>query len=64
MNNLDYTYLRALPNFTIQNENHEKVKGKILKLLIILTGLNTWKKILEKWNSFSLHELIWLEYEK
>jgi hypothetical protein len=64
LNDLDYTYLRALPNFTIQNENYEKVKGKTLSLLIILTGLNTWKKILKKWNGFSLHELIWLDYER
>jgi hypothetical protein len=40
------------------------MKGKTLSLLIILTGLKTWKKILEKWNGFSLHELIWLEYER
>jgi hypothetical protein len=64
LNDLDYTYLRALPNYLIANENYEKMKGKTLSLLIILTGLNTWKKILKKWNGFSLHELIWLEYEK
>jgi hypothetical protein len=64
MNDLDYIYLGALPNYLIQNENYEKIKGKTLSLLIILTGLNTWKKILEKWNGFSLHELIWLDYER
>jgi len=64
MNDLDYTYLRALPNFTIQNENYEIMKGKVLRLLVILTGLKTWKKILKKWEGFSLNELIWLDYER
>ena len=63
MNDLDYVYLGTLPNFTIQEENFEKIKGKVLKYLIILTGLDTWKKILEKWKGFSLHELIYLDYE-
>ena len=64
MNDLDYIYLRTLPNFVIQEENFEKIKGKVLKYLIILTGLDTWKKILEKWKGFTIHELIYLEYEK
>ncbi len=64
MNDLDYIYLRTLPNFAIQEENFEKIKGKVLKCLIILTGLDTWKKILEKWEGFTIHELIYLEYEK
>ena len=64
MNDLDYVYLQTLPNFTIKEENYEKVKGKVLTSLIILTGLKTWKSILEKWNGFSLQELIYLEYER
>lgn len=63
MNDLDYSYLRALPNYLINNENYEVIKGKTLKLLIILTDLNTWKSILEKWEGFSLEELIWLDHE-
>jgi len=63
MSKLNYVYLGTLPNFVIKEENFEKVKGKVLTCLIILTGLKTWKSILEKWNGFSLHELIYLEYE-
>lgn len=64
MNDLNYSYLRALPNYLINNENYEIIKGKTLKLLFILTGLKTWKSILEKWEGFSLEELIWLNYER
>ena len=64
MTDLDYVYLGTLPNFVLKEENFEKVKGKVLTYLIILTGLKTWKSILEKWNGFSLHELIYLEYER
>lgn len=63
MNEEDYIYLGTLPNYTIQEKNFEKIKGKVLTSLIILTGLKTWKSILEKWKGFSLHELIYLEYE-
>ena len=64
MNDLDYIYLGALPNFTINDENYEVIKGKTLRLLFILTGLKTWKSILKKWEGFSLNELIWLDYER
>lgn len=63
MSDENYIYLRTLPNFVIQEENFEKIKGKVLKYLIILTGLDTWKKILEKWEGFTIHELIYLDYE-
>ena len=63
MSEVNYVYLGALPNFTIKEENFEKVKGKVLTCLIVLTSLKTWKSILEKWNGFSLQELIYLEYE-
>lgn len=64
MNDLNYSYLRALPNYLINNENYREIKGKTLKLLFILTGLKTWKSILKKWEGFSLEELIWLDYER
>lgn len=64
MNDLDYVYLGTLPNFVLKEENFEKVKGKVLTSLIILTGLKTWKSILEKWKGFSLQELIYLDYER
>lgn len=64
MNDLDYSYLRALPNYLINNENYEIIKGKTLKLLFTLTGLKTWKSILKKWEGFSLEELILLDYER
>jgi hypothetical protein len=63
MNDLDYSYLRALPNYLMNNENYWRIKGKTLKLLFTLTGLKTWKSILEKWEGFSLEELIFLNYE-
>jgi hypothetical protein len=64
MSEENYIYLITLPNFVLKEENFDKVKGKVLRSLIILTGLKTWKSILEKWEGFSLHELIYLEYER
>ena len=61
MSEENYIYLGTLPNFAIKKENFDKVKGKVLTCLIILTGLKTWKSILGKWNGFSLHELIYLD---
>lgn len=64
MNDLDYIYLRALPNYLINNENYKIIKGKTLKLLFTLTSLKNWESILEKWEGFSLEELIYLNYER
>lgn len=63
MNDEDYIYLRTLPNYKIIEKNYTLFRGRVLKFLLILTGLRTYKEILEKWNGFTIQELIYLEYE-
>lgn len=61
LNDLDYIYLRTLPNFVIKDGH--RLHGKVLNIVIKLTALNSRKKILEKWKGFTIHELIYLDYE-
>ena len=48
MNDEDYIYLRTLPNYKIIEKNYDLFRGKVLKFLLVLTGLKTYKEILEK----------------
>jgi hypothetical protein len=52
-----FEYLSRIPNIIIDNP----LKGKILRGLIILTGLSTFKQIKEKYKGFSTYELMYIE---
>ena len=61
MNDLDYVYLRTLPNFALLDGR--RLWGKVLICLLKLTGLKTKKELMDKWRGFTIHELIYLDYE-